>query len=287
LVGGFCALAGPVVGFVWGSLTLANGFRRPRRAALAVAVLTAGLVVAPWTARNYLVFGRLIPVKSNAAYELYQSQCRQPDGLIQRSTFSSHPYGSAGPERQEYNTLGEMAFIDRKREQFWAAVAADPASFRSRLTDRILGTTVWYTPFERGEATDRPFAFWLGRLVHPLPFLAAVLLVATARRRPTHPAQWAVLGVYAAYLLPYVLVSYYERYGAALLGVKVLLVVWGLDRLLALAFGPRPGTAPRSARRGGDGPTASAAAAPRRAGATVAVGLADLQPKVSDVKVNH
>ncbi|HEY1376223.1 MAG TPA: DUF1583 domain-containing protein, partial [Gemmataceae bacterium] len=277
LVGGFGALVGPVVGFVWGLLTLAIGVRRSRRAALGVAVLTAGLVMAPWAVRNYAVFGRLIPVKSNAAYELYQSQCLQPDGLIQRSTFNSHPYGSAGRERQEYKALGEMAFVDRKREQFWAAVANDPADFLFHLAHRLAGTTVWYTPFERTEAADRPVAFWLGRLVHPLPFLAAVLLVVTARRRPLHPAQWAVLGVYALYLLPYALVSYYERYGAPLLGVKVLLVVWGFDRLLVLAFGPRP------ARGGADSP----AAQPGRNGVAVAAASASLQQKGLSVEASR
>jgi len=48
-----------------------------------------------------------------------------------------------------------------------------------------------------------------------------------------HWVQWAVLGVYLLYLLPYIAVSYYERYAVPLLGVKVLLVLWGADRLLS------------------------------------------------------
>lgn len=47
--------------------------------------------------------------------------------------------------------------------------------------------------------------------------------------------QWAVMGVYVAYLTPYVAISYYERYAVPLLGVKVLLMVWGGPRLVALA----------------------------------------------------
>jgi hypothetical protein len=42
-----------------------------------------------------------------------------------------------------------------------------------------------------------------------------------------------VLGLYALYLLPYIVVSYYERYAMPLLGVKVLLVLWAVDRLIS------------------------------------------------------
>ena len=66
--------------------------------------------MAPWTIRNLIVFGRLIPVKSNAAYELYQSQCLQPDGLLQARAFSTHPYSYAGPERQEYKASARWRF---------------------------------------------------------------------------------------------------------------------------------------------------------------------------------
>src|SRR5579871_2893436 len=78
LFGGLCALASPIVGFCWGALTSADALGRRTWKPLALALLAAGLTLTPWTVRNYVVFGRLIPVKSNAAYELYQSQCLQP-----------------------------------------------------------------------------------------------------------------------------------------------------------------------------------------------------------------
>jgi hypothetical protein len=54
-----------------------------------------------------------------------------------------------------------------------------------------------------------------------------------------------VIGVYLLYLLPYIAVSYYERYAVPLLGAKVLLVTWAADRLAS----GQPGAAP--ARTGG------------------------------------
>jgi hypothetical protein len=239
--GGLSALVSPIVGFVWGVLSLAFAARDRRlRIGLGIAILAAGLVLAPWTIRNYVVLGRLIPVKSNAAYELYQSQCLTPDGLIRSATFATHPNNaSSGRERREYGELGEMAFLDRKREQFWQSVKADPQEFLDRAADRLFAATVWYVPFNREDPLNRPVAFWINRVTYPLPFLAAVFLLVTAARRPLHPIQWTVLGIYAFYLLPYVVVSYYQRYSAPLLAVNVLLVVLAVERCVRMVFRPR------------------------------------------------
>jgi hypothetical protein len=207
---------------------------------LGVAFLVAGLTISPWVVRNYLVFGRLIPIKSNLAYELYQSQCLQPDGLLRGSTFGSHPYGSGGRERQEYKQVGEMVFLDHKRELFWASVRADPLDFCDRVASRFLGTTLWYEPLDRSEGIRRPWVLRGSRVLHPLPLLAVLVLIFTSAGRPLSRAQWIVIALYFLYLMPYIAVSYYERYAMPLLGVKVLLVVWGLDRLVSWRSRPTP-----------------------------------------------
>jgi hypothetical protein len=238
LFGGSCALVSPIVGLVWGALSLAAGVRSRAWLPLAVAGLAAALALAPWTIRNYLVFGRLVPVKSNLAFELYQSECLQKDGLI--DTFVNHPYRATNLEGQEYADLGEMAYLDRKREQFWQAVRADPLDFLDRVACRFLGATLWYEPYDRAaEARNRPRVLWLGRLSYPLPFLALLVLVFSTPWGRLPRAQWIVIGVYGLFLLPYIGASYYERYDMPLLTVKVLLVVWAADRLLALLPWPR------------------------------------------------
>lgn len=234
LFGGLCALINPIIGLAWGVLSLAAGVRDRTWSHLAVAILFAGLTIGPWTIRNYLVFDRLIPVKSNVAYELYQSQCLQPDGLIQHSTFGGHPFASSGQQRQQYKALGEIAFLEQKRALFWQAVRADPGDFLDRVTLRFLGATLWYTPFDRADAVKRPRTFWLNRLTHPLPFIALIVLIFSGIVRPLNPAQWTAIAVYGLLLLPYIGISYYERYAAPLLGVKVLLLVWAADRLRPL-----------------------------------------------------
>jgi hypothetical protein len=237
LFGGWCAQVSPVAGWSWGMLSACVALRqgawsRGAWSRLALVLLIAGLTLAPWTIRNYLLFGRLIPLKSNLIFEAYQSQCLQPDGLLH--DFKRHPGRANGPESQEYRTLGEMAYLDRKRQQFWQAVRADPIDFLDRVADRLLAATLWYVPFNRDYEEKQPWLLWLGRWTHPLPFLAFVVLLFTAAIKPLHKAQWLALGLYVLHLFPYILVSYYERYAAPLLAVKALLVIWGTDRLLGL-----------------------------------------------------
>jgi hypothetical protein len=239
LFGGLCALVNPVVGLSWGLLSLLVGSRSRAWSRLALAGLVAGITLLPWTVRNYLVLGRLIPVKSNLAYELYQSECLQPDGLVRRRTLQRHPYTAATLEGQEYHGLGEIAFLDRKRGQFWDAVSSRPADFLKRVGRRFLAVTLWYEPFDPAQEKRRPWALWFSRLTHPLPFLGLLVLVGTSARRPLQRAQWVVIGVYLLYLLPYIGVSYYERYAVPLLGVKVLLVLWAADQLLSHWAGTR------------------------------------------------
>jgi hypothetical protein len=236
IFGGISALISPVAALAWGCGTFVIGYRERRAKSVLIAVLFAAAAIAPWMIRNYLIFGRFIPIKSNAAYELYQSQCVTPDGLLRPSAFAVHPYKSNGLERSEYARLGEMAFLDRKRDLFWESVRSDPIEFVDRVAARALGATIWYVPFERKDEQRRPAVVWIYRVIYPLPFAAFVCLMVVGLLKQLDPIQSRVLLIYGVYLSPYVAISYYDRYGMPLVGVKVLLVVWAIDWLTSSAF---------------------------------------------------
>jgi hypothetical protein len=229
--GGVCALVNPIVGGVWLLLTAASAARRRARVPLVIAVVAGAAVLVPWIARNYIVFGRLIPVKSNVGYELFQSQCLQEDGLMRSTILETHPYSTNGPERQEYVALGEIAFLDRSTAKFWESVKADPLDFCDRVAYRLLGATVWYVPVHRDDVWKKPWSTTLYRLFFPLPFLSLLVIVFTAWSRPPSRVELVVAGTYVLYLLPYIAISYYDRYGLPLIGIKTLLVVFGIERL--------------------------------------------------------
>jgi hypothetical protein len=232
--GGFCTLVNPIVGLAWGVCSVAIAIQERVWQRLFLAALIGALVLTPWTAWNYWTFGRLIPVKSNLAYELYQSQCLQPDGLIRRTTFAHYPGIANNKEANAYDALGEMAYLDRKAEQVQQAVRANPADFLNRVAARFIGATLWYVPFDPIQETRRPWTMWLSRLTHPLPFLALMVLILFGIGDGLSRRQWIVIAVYLLYLLPYVLVSYYERYAFPLIGLKVLLVLFAADRFCSL-----------------------------------------------------
>jgi hypothetical protein len=232
--GGLCVLVSPVIGAAWWALTLAISLRPRALTRLAVALVAAGLTITPWVVRNYLVFGRLIPVKSNLAYELYQSQCLQADGVLHSRSFDVHPFGTHRPEGRAYREMGEMAYLDKKSEEFREAVAAAPLDFLDRVADRFLAATLWFVPFQREQESQRPWAVWLCRLAHPLPLVALALLIGSHIAGPRLAgAQWLVIGAYLLCLLPYVAISYYDRYAFPLLGMKALLVFWAADRIVS------------------------------------------------------
>jgi hypothetical protein len=235
LWGGVVALVGPVLGFVWAVLTAAEGVRQRSAVRFAIAATTAVLVVAPWAARNYQTFGRLIPVKSNLGFELYQSHCLEPDGVLRSERAFRHPYNPETADGRDYKRLGEVAFLDEKMAAFRASVEADPWALADKVFNRFLAATLVYVPADERREDDLYWGLWISRLTHALPFLSAVLLLATAPRFGLRREQGAVLLGYAAYLLPYVLVSYYDRYAFPLLTAKALLVLWAAERLAVLA----------------------------------------------------
>jgi len=200
---------------------------------LAVAALFVGLTVSPWVLRNYQAFGRFVPVKSNLAFELYQSQCVQKGGVLHDPIFGTHPNGGNNPERQEYARLGEMAYMDHKWEQFSEAVRANPTDFVERLWNRFLEATLVYVPFNTQDENRRLWQTWYSRLIYPLPFVCMVGLLATAPWHRLSREQWIVIGVYIAYMAPYIVVSYYDRYKFPVMGLEAIMLVWGVDRAMS------------------------------------------------------
>lgn len=238
--GGLCALINPIAAMIWGLLSLKIAYVNRSWLRFTLALLLASGTLVPWTVRNYQVFGRIIPVRSNLAFELYQSQCLVPTGLL------GSPSGVwvQETERQQFKALGEIAFLDLKRKQFWDSVWADPVDYLDRTCHRFLVATVWYEPLFRAEAARRPWMLWTDRVIHALPFFGFLFLCFSATQTKLHQYQWIVMGAYVIYLLPYIAISYYDRYALPLLGVKVLLVIWAADRLLSPGRLKRPRAAP-------------------------------------------
>ncbi len=227
-LGGMIALSSPVAGFTWAvGTTVCLAPRVPGKWVLAGLVSLA--VVTPWAIRNQVVLGRFVPIKSNVFFEFDQSQAIDSDGLLDWKTMSSHPY-HAGPEQDAYVQMGEIAYLDTKKERFLEQLAAQPDAYFRKVRNRLVATTLLPAGFS--EYSRPSLTLPLRWFIYPWPALAAVGLVVFCRPL-TSLQRWAII-VYVAYLTPYVICSYYPRYGFPLLVVKILLCYWAIERVLAL-----------------------------------------------------
>ncbi|MCA9193086.1 MAG: hypothetical protein KDB03_15030 [Planctomycetales bacterium] len=204
-------------------------FRKNFWPRLVFPLLIWALTIAPWTIRNRVQLGRWIPIKSNGMYELWQSQCLDNDGILDYEVMSRHPWSSIGEQRQQYRQAGEIAFIEEKGALAKQAILARPLDFLNRMANRAIAAFVYYTS---GQLIEEYFAdgwpiLW-ARVVHPWPLIAIGCIMIFGAMVKTHHVA-ITLVIFALGLGPYVLISYYDRYAAMLVGIKCLLVLYGCD----------------------------------------------------------
>jgi 4-amino-4-deoxy-L-arabinose transferase-like glycosyltransferase len=114
-----------------GSKGIPRSWRRP---ALSAAVVI--LCCLPWTARNYIQFHRLIPLRSNFPFELW---------LGNNDIFDEHAVGGIQRitrfgETRLYTQLGETAYMDEKRSLAWQFIRTHPALEMRLIGRRITAT---------------------------------------------------------------------------------------------------------------------------------------------------
>ena len=146
-------LTNPAIGILLPFFALWLGMRRLketernwRRPAIAAGV--AILCCVPWTIRNYSQFHRMIPLRSNFAFEWW---------IGNNDIFDEHAVGGIQRitrfgEVRLYTQLGETAFMAEKRRLAWEFIRTHPALELQLIGRRI--TATWL-------ATEHPWRdFW-------------------------------------------------------------------------------------------------------------------------------
>ena len=77
------------------------------------ASLAAALVVSPWLARNYVVFGKFVFIRDNLPLEMHIANNEQSTGLWTRS---EHP-GNDPEAMRRFQELGEIRFMEEKQQR--------------------------------------------------------------------------------------------------------------------------------------------------------------------------
>lgn len=115
-----------------------------RNAAIAVMVLVA--VMGPWVVRNYRLFHRLVPVRTNFGLELWVGNHDGADGYFR---VLLHPLGSTAEMRQ-YQQRGEADYMAWKQHLAVVFMEQHPAAFL-RLT-RLRISCFWGGVYDSGYA---------------------------------------------------------------------------------------------------------------------------------------
>jgi 4-amino-4-deoxy-L-arabinose transferase-like glycosyltransferase len=169
---------------------------------LTASVVVCVLVVLPWTIRNYTVFHRLMPIRDNFGLELWIGNHEGVTHIFDRDFPLLDP--------TEYNRMGEIRFMETKRDIALKFIGDNPATF-FRLSARRC-YQFWTSP-EKSAWLGMSVLAWIGLVLAlrrkgfaAIPF-AIVMLVFPFAYYVTHvfssyrhPIEWAIL-LLAAYTM--------------------------------------------------------------------------------------
>lgn len=110
-----------------------------RLAKPAMAAMVAVICCVPWTVRNFLVFHRFIPFRSNLSYELYIGNNENYDEIRRGMA----PVITQDREMLRYLRMGEIAFMDEERRKALRFIESHPRMemklWRWRFVDFWIG----------------------------------------------------------------------------------------------------------------------------------------------------
>jgi len=198
-------LMGPVA-LAWIVLSLA--FRRPHARAALLAGIVAALVIAPWCARNAVMFGTPSP-RATGAPEMWLGALAGPG---EETPIRMHPSRNR-VELEHLAAVGERAFNREKLDATRALIAADPVRWAGacawRLGNFWLGRLSWWRASPDQPIVAGPLSALRGALHAGLALFALAGLIAAWR---SVPATRLIALVLAVYPLVYALTHVEARY---------------------------------------------------------------------------
>lgn len=236
-------------GFLWGAIALTNPslllwllfcgvwllvkqsrYDR-RRHPLALAVAAGAIfiaLIAPWTARNYLVFHRIIPLRGNFGTELRMGNAEDAVGLCR---YWMQP--NRNPEEfEKYRSMGEAAYSQEKLHEALSFIRVHPGLF-ALLSLKRAGYYWYDVPRETNDGR----LLWYRNLGFLLSSILAVAGMAVMWRR-RHPATFLFVSLLFAIPLIYYVTYPHPRYRAPIEPEMLVLMVY-----LFLAAEPRKSSA--------------------------------------------
>lgn len=206
-------------GLLWGLIALSNatlllflpvcgawilGHTLRERNGVRDAVLS-GLVflacIAPWTARNYAVFHRFIPLRGNFGAELYMGNGPGSTGFLMEHF---HPFQDPVQLRR-YAEVGEVQYVAERGTAAKAFIAEQPGHFIGNVARRV-----WF--FWAGVPSDQAWYKEAGRILNFGFLSVAGLLGLALALRNRVPAAGLFTWAFVLLPLPYYIVTVHARF---------------------------------------------------------------------------
>ena len=172
LLWGFTLMTNPSLGSLFPILLLWVVYRGGREAKLPLLRPVFAAVIAisccvPWTVRNYVVFHRLVPLRSNFPLELYIGN----NNNYATRQFVWPPRITKERELLRYFRIGETAFMDEEKRKAMEFIRAHPRIFLELTAKRFVAFWAGLAdPLQNFLSTDS----WLVRFLLASNALAAV-----------------------------------------------------------------------------------------------------------------
>lgn len=217
---------------IWRRRRQGNPWRLATMTALAALVLT----VAPWFARNYMVFGRFIPFRGTFWMIFWEGNTGDTSDLYPDWSNPAHNE----TEMAEYRRLGEMGYVEEKKQMSVEFIQRHPGLFLRLTVQRFVFTWTGFWSLRRDYLAGEPFAF------ANIGFCTTLtILMLAGMRRAYKLNQRAVVPVIAV-LLVYPLVYYVTHPGVDYRHAidPVVVVFLGVLAAARFAGSPTPVTAP-------------------------------------------
>jgi hypothetical protein len=112
-----------------------------KNAAAAIAIIV--LCCAPWTIRNYRVFHQFVPLRSVLGLQLWLGNNDQTQDIFRGDL---HPIYNT-PEREKYIALGEIAYMQQKKQEAVAYMLSHPARETHLILYRAISIWSGGTPY--------------------------------------------------------------------------------------------------------------------------------------------
>jgi 4-amino-4-deoxy-L-arabinose transferase-like glycosyltransferase len=190
---------------------------------IACAVMAA--TISPWIIRNAIVFHRFIPMRDNMGLELWLGNNGRS---LHWTNDDLNPEHNAR-ELAEYNSMGELAYMDHKMEQAKAYIGDHPAWYAWMCVRRAVYLWTGYWSFNRDYLAQEPMDLANIPFSTCLTLLALLGLVTAWREK-----HWECIR-YAGVLFLFPFMYYFVHPGAyRMRALDPLILILGCQSILAI-----------------------------------------------------